>query len=125
MTLDELNDEDVLRADEARRAAMIDADAATLATLLADELIWTHSSGQVDDKAAVLAKIESGAVVYEALDVEAVQVRALAGALVLQGTLLGRVRKDGAERALRNRFLSVWRTGADGPELLAWQSTGF
>lgn len=125
MTQNELTEDAVMRADHARRRAMIDADAGKLATLLADGLIWTHSSGQVDDKAAVLAKIESGAVVYEALDVDAVQVRTLPGALVLQGTLLGRVRKDGAARELRNRFLSVWRHGAGGPELLAWQSTGF
>lgn len=125
MTQGNLTEQQVMDADESRRTAMVDADAAMLATLLADELIWTHSSGQVDDKAAVLDKIRSGAVIYEALDVEALQVRSLGGAMVLQGTLLGQVSKDGARRELRNRFLSVWRAGARGPELLAWQSTGF
>jgi hypothetical protein len=32
---------------------------------------------------------------------------------------------DGREKALRNRFLSVWKRSDDRLELLAWQSTGF
>jgi ketosteroid isomerase-like protein len=116
--------DDLLAADRARRAAMIAADVPALAALLADDLIWTHSSGKIDDKAALLATIESGAVVYQVLEVEGTQVRQRGDVFVLQGTLRGRVSKDGAERPLNNRFLSVWQRGPGGFEMLAWQSTG-
>jgi ketosteroid isomerase-like protein len=116
--------DDLLAADRARRAAMVAGDLPALSSLLADDLIWTHSSGKIDDKAALLSTIGSGTVVYQTLEVEDSQVRQRGDVFVLQGTLRGRVSKDGAERPLNNRFLSVWQRGASGFELLAWQSTG-
>lgn len=107
-----------------RRQAMIDGDAAALGRLLADELIWTHSSGRTDDKASLLHRIESKAAVY--LTLEPVDdVASLHGDLVVHhGILEGRVSVDGQERALRNRFLSVWKLSGGAFTLLAWQSTG-
>jgi ketosteroid isomerase-like protein len=115
----------VLAADARRRAAMIAGDADTLASLLGDELVWTHSSGKTDDKAAFLAGIASRAVVYTALDVAEVTVARHGDAYVCHGTLNGRASRDGVEKALRNRFLSVWKRSGNSLQMVAWQSTGF
>jgi ketosteroid isomerase-like protein len=103
---------------------MIAGDIPALSALLADDLIWIHSSGKTDDKAALLATIESGSVVYQTLEVEDVQVRQRGDVFVLQGTLRGRVTKDGAGRPLTNKFVSVWHREDAGFQMLAWQSTG-
>ncbi|MEZ5557011.1 MAG: nuclear transport factor 2 family protein [Pseudomonadales bacterium] len=121
MTNDETK---LLEADAQRRAAMIANDVTTLARLLGDDLIWTHSSGKVDDKRSFLAGIESGSVAYRALDVSGIRIARHGDVFLLHGTLDGRASRDGIEKVLRNRFLSVWSQRAGGFELLAWQSTG-
>lgn len=119
------NVENVLTADAARRAAMIAADTDVLGPLLSDDLVWTHSSGRTDDKAAVLATIGEKSVLYLALEVEDVGVAEHNDVYICHGTLKGRVSKDGAERDLRNKFLSIWKQAGSSFQMLAWQSTGF
>lgn len=117
--------EDLLAADAARRKAMIAGNASALEGLLSDDLVWTHSSGRTDDKAAVLHAIEAGTVLYRSLQVEDVVVSRHGEIFICHGTLNGKASRDGVERDLRNKFLSVWkRTGASF-QMLAWQSTGF
>ncbi len=117
--------EELLRdADGRRRAAMVEGDVGALEGLLAAELIWTHSSGRTDGKESFIDKIAEKAVEYLSLEVADDVVRAVGDAVIHQGMLHGRVRTDSGERALRNRFLSVWRRSGDGLQLLAWQSTG-
>jgi len=113
----------LLRADTARRAAMIEADTDTLSRYLADDLVWTHSSGRTDDKDAVLATIGAGVVRYLALEVEDARTSQHGPIFIYHGTLLGRVSRNGAERDLQNKFLSVWRNAGDDFQMLAWQST--
>ena len=115
----------VLEADAARRNSMIAGDVDTLAEYLNDDLVWTHSSGRTDDKAAVLDAIASKSVVYLSLATDAVRVDEQGDIRIVSGTLNGQVTKDGAQRALRNKFLSVWKRDGASFKMLAWQSTGF
>jgi hypothetical protein len=117
--------DDKLRdADRRRRAAMVDGNVGVLEELLAEDLIWTHSSGKTDGKHSFIERIGGGSVRYLALDVTDDVVSSHGEVIIHHGTLAGRVRVDGGERDLRNRFLSVWRCDGDRLELLAWQSTG-
>ena len=121
-----MTDADDLRAtDRRRRDAMIAGDAEALARLLAGELVWTHSSGKRDDRTAFLDRIASRAADYHELEVSDDAVTSHGDVLVHHGDLVGRVTVGGTEKALRNRFLSVWKRSGDTFELLAWQSTGF
>jgi len=115
----------VLEADARRRAAIISGDVEVLTALLSDRMIWTHSSGKVDDKASFLEGLASGSVKYIRLDVEDVTVLQQLDVFILHGTLLGLASRAGVEKSLRNRFLSVWQQHKDGFQMLAWQSTGF
>lgn len=116
------NIESPLAADEARRAAMVAADCDALSQHLSADLVWTHSSGRIDDKAAVLESITSGSVEYLALDNEDVATALYGDICLYFGIVVGRVRKGGAERNLRNKFLSVWKWADPGWHMLAWQS---
>ena len=111
-------------ADAARRRAMVDRDVEALAALLDDDLTWTHSSGRTDSKVAVLDTIRAGDTRYLALDTEAVSVRELGAAVVATGIVYGRVSSAGAERDLRNKFISVWQREGGALRMMAWQSTG-
>ena len=117
-------EETLRRTDRRRRQAMIEADGEALGALLADDLIWTHSSGKTDGKRSFIEKIRSKAVLYLALDVEDDVVSSHGDVMLHHGTLTGRVSADAGERTLANRFLAVWKRAGDGFELIAWQSTG-
>jgi len=119
------NKEDLLKTDVARREAMISGKADDLAATLSDALVWTHSSGRTDDKQAVLDAIQSGTVSYESLQVEDFAIFEHGDVFIYHGILLGDVVKDGMEKKLKNKFLSVWKRTASSFEMLAWQSTGF
>jgi ketosteroid isomerase-like protein len=116
-------DERLLQADSARRAAMIEADVDALSQYLADELVWTHSSGRTEDKDAVLANISAGTARYLALQVEDVSTSQHGDIFLYHGTLHGRVSRNGTERELHNKFLSVWRIAGDSFQIIALQST--
>ena len=55
--------------DKSWSAAIVKADAATLEKLLADDLIYAHSTGIVDTKASYIAKIKGGKQVYKSFEI--------------------------------------------------------
>jgi ketosteroid isomerase-like protein len=54
--------------------ALVKADAAKLETLYADTLVYTHSSGSVDDKAKYIANLKAGGTKYLSIDRDSVKV---------------------------------------------------
>ncbi|MBQ76273.1 MAG: DUF4440 domain-containing protein [Gammaproteobacteria bacterium] len=118
------NYNDLMNADIARRTAMIAADLVTLANYLSDDLVWTHSSGQTDNKPAILKTISSRSVIYESLETRDTQISKHGDTFIYSGTLLGQVQKKGTSQQMQNKFLSVWKRSDDQMEMLAWQSTG-
>lgn len=114
----------VLAAEQRRCAAMIANDSAALDDLLDEGLQFHHATGAVDDKAAFLAKMAAGRIVYAGIAWSEQRVMPLApGAALLTGRMTTDVRVEGAEKRLNNRVMSVWRNSADTWRLLAFQST--
>ena len=58
----------IIDLDRKRMQAMADSDIATLNTLLADDLIYTHSSARLDTKQSLISNMQSGATVYNAVE---------------------------------------------------------
>ncbi len=118
---------DLLRQlDEQRRRAMINVDAEALGRLLADDLVWTHSSGTTETKTEFIAAIVEGRVAYQDLVISREQIRRINAAVVHQGMLTGMASRDGQKKALCAKFLAVWRDVKDldgSLQLAAWQST--
>lgn len=122
--------EGLLAADASRRSAMVAGDVETTGQYLADDLTWTHSSGKTDSKTSFLDVLSSGTTIYHSLDVRDAQARQFGELFILEGVVFGDVTKDGVDKKLVNRFLTVWRCDENTPagknvfQLLAWQSTG-
>jgi len=117
------NGQRLLAADAERRQAMIAADTSTLARLLAEDLIWTHSSGKTESKGEVIEALAQGAVAYESLEVTEDRMLGSGGNYVHQGVLSGRAVRNGETKLLNARFLSVWQETQGQLQLVAWQST--
>jgi ketosteroid isomerase-like protein len=113
----------VRTADTRRFQAMVGRDRQALEGLLADDLTYTHSTGQLESKAQLLELISSGALVYRSIEPEEVAVRVYGDAAVVTGRALIRVENRGQALVLPVRFTSVY-VNRDGLwRLAAWQST--
>ena len=58
------NAQTIIDLDKKRMQAMAEKDFATLNAVLADDLIYTHSSARLDSKQSLIGNMQSGATVY-------------------------------------------------------------
>ena len=94
--------------DTERIQAQIDADAAALARLYADDFIGVGPSGTVRTKPQVIADFTSGALKFQSITTDDVQVRVYGNTAVETGrsTMLGR--DKGRPVPQDTRFTRVW-----------------
>ncbi|MEI6463243.1 MAG: nuclear transport factor 2 family protein [Verrucomicrobiota bacterium] len=110
-------------ADDARVQAMVSGDAAQLATVFSDELLYVHSSGKADTKASFTTALVSGKSKYQSVTYEQRDFREVAPGLVLMN---GRCRVKLGQTAPFNElylsFLAAYRLEKGTWRFLAWQS---
>jgi ketosteroid isomerase-like protein len=117
------NGQMIIALDRKRMQAMADKDIATLRTVLADDLIYTHSSARLDSKQSLIGAMESGATVYTAVEPSDVKSQDLGDAVVLTGVAAISVMSNGKPNSFRVRFTDVY-TRRDGKwQMVTWQST--
>ena len=102
---------------------MLDADVAALNDVLADDLVYTHTTGTVDSKTKLVGNIGSGAVNYELIEPADVKVRLYGDVAVVTGNSEMRVVAGGKVFELSIRFIEVYVSDGDRWQLVSWQST--
>jgi hypothetical protein len=113
----------IIDLDRKRMQAMADTDIATLNTLLADDLIYTHSSARLDTKQSLIGNMQSGATVYNAVEASDVKAQDLGNAVVLTGVARIRVTSGGNPNAFAVRFTDVYANKSGKWQMVTWQST--
>lgn len=114
---------EILALEEERCAAMTAGDAEALAAMLHDELVYTHSSGVVDDKSSYLEAIRSGRTRYHGIERAAERVRVYGDTALVSGNADIEVDVAGQHKSLRLCYLDVWARTPRGWKFVAWQST--
>ena len=117
------NGPQIIALDRKRMAAMAAKDYATLNEVLADDLIYTHSSARLDTKQSLIGNMQSGATVYEAVEPSEVKAQDLGGAVVLTGVCRIRVTSNGTPNAFAVRFTDVYANKGGRWQMVTWQST--
>jgi ketosteroid isomerase-like protein len=118
------NAEKIIELDRRRMAAMAHKDIATLDALIADDLIYTHSSARLDTKKTLIGAMQSGATVYTAVEPTDVVAQDLGDVVVLTGVAAISVTSNGTANSFRVRFTDVWASqGRDQWQMVTWQST--
>jgi ketosteroid isomerase-like protein len=114
----------VLAAEQRRCEAMLANDSDALAALLDPRLHFSHATGAVDGKGALLAKLAAGRIRYVGIAWSEERVTVLAAdAAMLTGRMTTDVRVEGMDKRLNNRVITVWSRDGDGWRLVAFQST--
>jgi ketosteroid isomerase-like protein len=117
------NGQMIIDLDRKRMTAMAEKDVATLNELLADDLIYTHSSARTDTKQSLIGAMQSGATVYTGVDPSEVVAQDLGDAVVLTGICRIRVTSGGKPNAFGVRFTDVYANRGGKWQMVTWQST--
>lgn len=115
---------EAVKAAELRRfEATTQRDYKALAALLADDLVYTHSSAAVDSKASYLESLTSGRVTYKTIQPRDLKVRVYGDLAIINGEATMSVDANG--EAINNtlRFTDVWVKRNGQWQMTAWQST--
>jgi len=115
--------EEVWRVEQARYAAQTGGDFAALERMIGDDLVYIHSSSNVDTKASFIESQRSGTVKYRKMTPLETKVRAYGGVGIVSGRLDVEVNVRGQDNTLRLLFHSVWAQRAGGLQFVSWQAT--
>jgi ketosteroid isomerase-like protein len=115
--------DEILELERQRAEAMIHADVARLARLLADDLSYTHSDGRRDTKASFLALVAGPDLRYQGVDFSNQTVIDCGTAAVVHGVARMRLLRDGALQDYQVLFLDVWAHREGRWQMVAWQAT--
>jgi hypothetical protein len=113
----------VLQAEKDRFAAMLKADAPALEKLLATELSYTHSNASVQDKAAFIADIKTGAIKYLMIEPTDMKARVFGTMAIVTGGASVHVIQNGNDLTFKIRYTNAHVNRGGAWQMVAWQAT--
>jgi hypothetical protein len=111
------------RCEVERRAALVAADGAALARLMADGAQYGHSNGETDDEASLIRRLGTGELRYRSIVADEERYACREASCEVSGTQTLGVSAGGRELTLRNRFHATWLRVGDACSLVAYQSS--
>lgn len=112
----------VLATENARVAAMTQADLPALERVLAADLSYGHSNGRIDDRASLLDALRARKLVYRSMRVSELTVRFAGDSALVRGRADVSVGPDGREESFALRYLAVYAWRERRWQLTAYQS---
>ena len=115
--------ETIRSLEDQRYRAMCEGDAQTLDKLLADSLVYTHSYGGADSKAAYLDGVRAKKWQYRKIERPKENIQVHGDCAVVTGQVRIELLSDGKPKTLNSAYTNVWIKGPKGWQMVAWQST--
>ena len=111
--------DEIIELENRRVEAMTKGDVKLLGEILADDLIYTHSTARIDTKSSLIEAISSGRSNYRSIEREDVKVRHFGDTAVVTGEAKFHV----GENKFGARFIDVYAKRDGAWQMVAWQST--
>jgi hypothetical protein len=122
---DEGREAAVKTAELARFKANVDADAKALGLLLADDLDYVHSNGDIDTKASFIESLTSGRRDYVSMTADIQKVRILGDVAITRGLAKVTVTSDGKSQDLAIGYTDTWVWKDKRWQMTAWHSSRY
>jgi hypothetical protein len=122
---DEGREAAVKAAELARFKANVDADAKALGLLLADDLDYVHSNGEIDTKASFIESLTSGRRDYISMKGDIQKVRVLGDVAVIRGLAKVTVSTDGKSQELDIGYTDIWVWKDQRWQMTGWHSSRY
>lgn len=117
------NGQAIIELDAKRMAASVAQNYDQLNQIIADDLIYTHSSARMDTKQSLMGNMRSGSTVYTAMTPSEVVAQDLGESVVLTGVCAISVMSGGKPNSFKVRFIDVYAKRPAGWQMVTWQST--
>ena len=117
------NGQAIIDLDAKRMTAMAAKDVATLEAVLADDLIYAHSSARLDTKRSLIDAMVKGTTVYTGVEPSDVKAQDLGDTVVLTGIAQIKVVSNGTPNEFGVRFTDVYTRRNGRWQMVTWQST--
>ena len=117
------NGQTIIDLDRKRMDAMCRQDSSALREILADDLIYTHSSARMDTKESLIGNMEAGSTVYQKIETSDVVAQDLGDAVVVTGVARITVSSNGKPNSFGVRFTDVYANRGGQWQMVTWQST--
>ncbi len=117
------NEQTILKLEQEWEDALLKSDVTALERLYAETLVYTHSSGSVDDKATYVGNIKSGVTKYESMKREDIKVNIYGDTALVMCHWLVNVNARGAKINTNARYLHVYVKQKGRWRMVAHQST--
>ncbi|PKB70870.1 MAG: hypothetical protein BZY87_08430 [SAR202 cluster bacterium Io17-Chloro-G6] len=117
--LKEIEMDEIIALENRRIEAMVKGDIKALEEILADDLIYTHTTARLDTKTSFIAAISSGSTNYRSVEREDVKVRQFGETAVVTGHAKFHV----GDNKFEARFTDVYAKRNNAWQMVAWQST--
>jgi hypothetical protein len=115
--------EEIKALEDRRYRAMIAGDTAVLDELCSDDLIYTHSKADYDDKRSYLHKVGTRYFTYLEITHPADRILVVDGAALVTGRMTAKVSAAGTMVHVDNRYLAVWVREQGVWKFVAYQPT--
>lgn len=114
---------EIERLDADRIRATLGKDRATLERIVADDLLYVHTSATQEDKPLYLERVTGDYYKYQSLEYVKRSFRVLGETVLVNGDIRINVIVNGMARALLSRYLQVWAHRDGRWQMVSWQST--
>ena len=115
--------DEAIRAEDARYAAQMSNDFAAMDRLIANDLVYIHSSALVDNKQTYIESMRTGAVKYRVMRRSDVIVRTFGCVATLTGNGNFDVTVNDKEMTVELRFHAIWAKRDGKVQFISWQAT--
>lgn len=115
--------QEVLAAYEKRRTATLNGDANTVASMMTDDLTFTHSSALVETKEQFIEALKSRKSQFKSFTDEDRKIRVNGSTGVVSGICHIVAEASGTKFDLRVRFTELWVKEGDTWRMMLWHST--
>jgi ketosteroid isomerase-like protein len=123
-TPDAKTEKEIMAAMETYKQGIMKKDAAGLAKVLSDDLVYTHSSNQHQDKAALLESLK-GAAITEDIVFKDLKVNVYGNTAVVVGDVDFHMKTGAVQTVNKLNVLHVLVKGPQGWQLVARQATKY
>ncbi len=111
--------EEILAMEDRRIEAMLNGDVQALEEILADDLIYTHTTARLDTKASFIDAVKTGKTNYKSVELKAAEVRDLGDTAVVTGH--GKMHVG--DNKFEIKYTEVYARRNGDWQMVAWQST--
>jgi len=115
--------DEAVKAEDARYAAQMSNDFAAMDRLIANDLVYIHSSALVDNKQTYIESMRTGAVKYRVMRRSDVVVRTFGCVATLTGNGNFEVTVNDKEMTVELRFHAIWAKRDGKVQFISWQAT--